>query len=65
MPYSAISNYLNDHPDVLRYYGPGTAPSIGDAMRMGIRRIDNGFRDVLTNIAEKTPGGQGLKDRIR
>jgi len=33
-----------------------TAPTIGDAVRLRIRRPDNGFREVLQKIHEKTPG---------
>lgn len=33
-----------------------TAPSIGDPVRLGFRRPDNGFREVLQKIHEKTPG---------
>lgn len=43
----------------------GQAPSVGDAVRLGVRKIDNGFREVLQKVAEKTPGGKGLKDSIR
>lgn len=32
------------------------APAIGDAVRLRIRRPDNGFREVLQKIHEKTPG---------
>lgn len=38
-----------------RYYGAG-APALGDPVRLGITRPDNGFRDVLRRIHEKTPG---------
>jgi len=38
-----------------------SAPSIGDAVRLGIRRPDGGFRDVLHKIHEKMPGSK-LKD---
>ena len=32
------------------------APSMGDSVRLGIRRPDAGFREVLSRIHEKTPG---------
>lgn len=31
------------------------APSMGDAMRLGITRPDQGFQDVLRNIADRNP----------
>ena len=40
-------------------------PSFGDPVRMGRVKTDNGFREVLQNISEKTPGGGVLKDSIR
>ena len=30
------------------------APGIGDAVSLGRKKIDNGFRDVLSKIEEKT-----------
>ena len=32
------------------------APALGDAVRLRVRRPDNGFREVLQKIHEKTPG---------
>jgi putative FmdB family regulatory protein len=37
-----------------------TAPSIGDAVRLRIKRPDDGFKEVLHKIHEKTP-----KSRIK
>lgn len=31
------------------------APARGDSVRLGIRTIDNGFREVLSKIGEKVP----------
>jgi putative FmdB family regulatory protein len=33
-----------------------TAPAIGDPVRLRVRRPDNGFKEVLQKIHEKTPG---------
>jgi putative FmdB family regulatory protein len=38
-----------------------TAPSIGDAVRLRIRRPDNGFKEVLHKIHEKSPRSR-IKD---
>ena len=35
---------------------PTTAPSIGDSVRLGIRRPDEGFKDVLRKIDSTVPG---------
>lgn len=32
------------------------APSIGDPIRLGLRKPSDGFRDLLRNIDAKTPG---------
>lgn len=37
------------------------APGIGDTVRMGLRKPDDGFKEVLQKIHEKTPGSR-LKD---
>jgi putative FmdB family regulatory protein len=34
------------------------APSIGDPVRLRIRRPDGGFKEVLQKIHEKTPGSR-------
>lgn len=31
------------------------APSLGDPVRLGVRRIDNGFKEVLQKIHERSP----------
>ena len=33
-----------------------TAPTLGDPVRLGLRRPDNGFKEVLQKILDKTPG---------
>ena len=38
-----------------------TAPAIGDAVRLRVRRPDGGFKEVLHKIHEKTPGSR-IKD---
>ena len=39
--------------------------AFGDPVRMGRIKPDNGFREVLQKISERTPGGAMLKDNIR
>jgi putative FmdB family regulatory protein len=36
----------------------GVAPSIGDAVRLGITKLDVGFKEVLQKIDRKTPGSK-------
>jgi putative FmdB family regulatory protein len=35
-----------------------TAPGLADPMRLGLRKPDSGFREVLHKIHEKTPGSR-------
>lgn len=32
------------------------APALGDAMRLGVRKIDDGFNDILKSIKKDNPG---------
>lgn len=40
------------------------APSIGDPYRMGLKKPDAGFRDVLKNIKSHHPGSKSTKNTI-
>ena len=51
--------FLLDNPHLETYIG--AAPATGDPVRMGIRKIDGGFKEVLQKISERTPGGKALK----
>lgn len=46
-----LDQYLADNPNVERFHDE--APPIGDPVRLGIRRIDNGFKEVLQKIKSK------------
>ena len=41
--------FLLDNPDLESIIG---APAMGDSVRLGIRRPDNGFREVLSKISD-------------
>ena len=41
-------NSTNNHQVILG------APALGDSVRLGVRTIDNGFREVLSKVSEKT-----------
>jgi hypothetical protein len=40
------------------------APAMGDSVRLGVRKHDQGFKEVLHKIHERSPGSR-LKDNIR
>lgn len=63
MSISALEEFKKRNPDLDRYMAD--APMIIDPTRLGRTKVDNGFREVLGRIAERTPGGGGLKDNIR
>ncbi len=41
--------FLLDNPDLESIIG---APAMGDSVRLGIRKPDNGFREVLSKISD-------------
>lgn len=47
MSYSSKVEYLEQNPDIESLIG---APSVGDPVRLGVRRTDDGFREVLAKI---------------
>jgi hypothetical protein len=47
MSYSSRQEYLEQNPNLEIVMG---APAMGDSVRLGIRRTDDGFREVLSRI---------------
>ncbi len=39
-----------------------SAPSIGDSVKMGIKKVDNGFKEVMSKIKQHHPR-HNIKDR--
>lgn len=48
LKYSELENYLKENPHINQIFTkfPGT----GDSVRLGIRKPDDNFRDVLRNV---------------
>ena len=63
MKIAELDQFKLDNPHLERYMCD--TPSIGDPVRLGIRRSDAGWRETLQRVAEKTPGGKMLNDSIR
>ena len=59
---SEREDWLKDNPEWQQIHTK--APAMGDPVRLGITRMDNGFREVLQKIHERSPGST-LKDSIR
>ena len=63
MKMSELDSFKESHPELERYMND--IPGLADPVRLGRIKIDNGFREVLHRISERTPGARGLKDNIR
>lgn len=50
--------YLKDNPHIVQELT--SAPALGDSVRLGIRRVDNEFRDVLRNVKKAHPLSKGV-----
>ena len=53
---SAKEDYLKENPNVEPFIS--SAPPLIDPVRLGVRKTDQGFKEVLQRIHEKTPGSQ-------
>lgn len=62
MKIAELDEFKKNNPNLRQVLG---ATAMGDPVRLGIRKHDDGFREVLNKIADRTPGGKGLKDVIR
>lgn len=49
-----LEPYGEAHPTHVRYYGPGTAPSIVSGVSI-TGKLDSGFKDVLSRISDAHP----------
>lgn len=46
--------YLAEHPEVEQLIV--SAPTIGDTIRLGLRKPDDGFRDILRSVKRRNRG---------
>jgi hypothetical protein len=53
MKISEREEFLKENPELETYISSIT---IGDPVRLGVRKIDNGFKEVLQKIHTRTPG---------
>lgn len=54
MSISAREQFLKDNPHVESVING--APMVADPVRVGVRKRDSGFKEVLQRIHERTPG---------
>lgn len=57
MSWDSRVKYLEENPDLETIIG---APSMGDPVRLGVRKHDDGFREVLSKI-----GSANYKSNLR
>ena len=62
MSISERDQYVQDNPHLTQLITG--APSIGDSVRLGLKKPDDGFRDVLRNIKSHHPGSRSTKSTI-
>ena len=55
-----LDEYKKENPNLESVIG---APAIGDSVRLGVRTIDNGFREVLSKIHNSQPKSN-LADKL-
>lgn len=60
---SSYDEFKNNNPHLERYHEPGQGPALGDPVRLGVRTIDNGFREVLSKIHHSQPKSN-LADKL-
>jgi hypothetical protein len=48
LKYSELAGYLEDNSHITQIFNK--FPGFGDPVRLGIRKPDDGFRDVLRNV---------------
>jgi hypothetical protein len=53
MSMSEHDQYLKDNPHLVQQFV--SAPGIGDSARLGLRKPDDSFRDVLRSIKRRNP----------
>lgn len=62
MSISERDQYVQDNPHLTQLILG--APSIGDPHRLGLKKPDDGFRDVLKHIKSHHPGSRSTKNTI-
>lgn len=53
---SELDEYKLNNPTHQRHHDSESIPAVADPVRVGVRKTDSGFKEVLQKIHEKTPG---------
>lgn len=55
MSIASMEKYLLDNPTKELYHSTNSAPQLIDPVRLGVRRVPDGFKEVLAKIKERAP----------
>ena len=48
---SSYDDFVKNNPHLERHHESGRGPAMGDSVRLGIRKPDSGFQEVLSKIS--------------
>lgn len=54
MSIATLDIFLTENPHIIQIFT--RAPALVDCVRIGVKKVDNGFKDVLQKIHARTPG---------
>ena len=59
MSISAMEQYLEENPNISIHFS--APPAIGDTVRLGLRKPDQNFRDMLKHISKRAGRNSTIK----
>jgi hypothetical protein len=62
MKIAELDAYKEEHPELQQFLSK--APSIGDPIRLGLKKPDDGFKDVLKNVKSHHKGSRTINNKI-
>lgn len=63
MKISQYDQFKLDNPQWVRYITPSDCPGFGCSVRLGITKTDDGWKEVLSKVADSQPKSN-LKDQL-
>jgi len=62
MRIAELDAFKEEHPELQQFLLK--APSIGDPIRLGLKKPDDGFKDVLKNVKSHHKGSRTIENKI-
>lgn len=62
MKIADLDAYKEANPELQQFLTG--APALGDSVRLGLRKPDEGFRDVLRNVKDHHKGSRTIQNKI-